>query len=176
MASLPINAFDAAVYLCLIVAVVFGFTSGLLRSLATIFGYLAAAPITVALVPTIAPFLISQFQMSSARILAVAFAIFVVLGMVLSALLRRVVSMVVGPQASLPDRLCGAVLGAVRIGLLAVLLVLIFDRMIPPGRDPPFLADSRLRPILSKAGQAGLKSLPPEVEDFIDRLRRARRI
>ena len=55
-----------------------------------------------------------------------------------------------------------------------LLLVLIFDRMIPPGRDPPFLADSRLRPILSKAGQAGLKSLPPEAADFIDRLKRAR--
>jgi len=45
MASLPFNAFDAAVYLCLAVAVIAGFRSGLLRSMATIFGYLAAMAI-----------------------------------------------------------------------------------------------------------------------------------
>ena len=36
---LSINQFDAAIYICLFVAVVMGFMSGLLRSLATIFGY-----------------------------------------------------------------------------------------------------------------------------------------
>jgi membrane protein required for colicin V production len=38
MNDLPINLFDGAVYLCLAVAVIAGFRSGLLRSLATIFG------------------------------------------------------------------------------------------------------------------------------------------
>jgi uncharacterized membrane protein required for colicin V production len=38
---LPINTFDAAIYICLFVAVVMGFMPGLLRSLATTFGYLA---------------------------------------------------------------------------------------------------------------------------------------
>ena len=174
MTSLPINTFDAAVYLCLIVAILFGFKSGLLRSLATIFGYLAAMPITVALAPRLLPFLVDRLQLPQAQRWAVLFGVFVVIGIVLSALLRRAVSMVVGPRASLPDRLAGAVLGAVRIGLLAVLMVLIFDRIIPADRQPAFLADSRLRPILSRAGQQGLKSLPPEVAEFIDRLKRAR--
>jgi len=174
--ALPINVFDAAVCLFLIVAIVFGFRSGLLRSLATILGYVAAVPITVTLVPQLAQLLVAQFQMPSGQILLVVFAVFAAIGMALSALLRRVVSLVVGARASLPDRVFGALLGAARIGLLAVLMVLIFDRIIPPGRDPPFLADSRLRPILSKAGQAGLKSLPPEVEEFIDRLKQAHRI
>ena len=42
MGSWPINPFDAAIYICLFVAVVMGFMTGLLRSLATIFGYVAA--------------------------------------------------------------------------------------------------------------------------------------
>ena len=41
------NPFDLAIYLALFVAVVMGFMTGMLRSLATIFGYLAAAPIAV---------------------------------------------------------------------------------------------------------------------------------
>jgi hypothetical protein len=61
-------------------------------------------------------------------------------------------------------------------GLLAVLMVLIFDRIIPANRQPAFLAESRLRPILSMAGQQGLRSLPPDVTDFVDQLKRERGI
>jgi len=174
MASLSTNPFDAAVVVCLVVAVVFGFRSGLLRSLATIFGYLAAAPVTVALMPSLAPLLAENLRPSPAQVLLVVAAIFIVIGIVLSALLRRTVSALVGPTPSAPDRIAGALLGAVRIGLLAVLMVVIFDRIIPEHREPPWLTQSRLRPILSRAGQLGLKSLPPDVVNYIDRLKRAR--
>ena len=49
-------------------------------------------------------------------------------------------------------------------------------RIIPAGREPGFLKGSQLRPLLSVAGQQGLKSLPPDVVDFIDRLKRERGI
>ena len=102
--------------------------------------------------------------------------LFFVTGFVLGVLLRAAIGAIVGPNVSIPDGIAGSALGAVRIGLLAVLLVVVFDRIIPPDRQPPFLANSRLRPILSQAGQQGLKSLPPEAADFIDRLKRRRGI
>jgi membrane protein required for colicin V production len=77
----------------------------------------------------------------------------------------------VGERISIPDRVAGALLGAVRVGLLAVVPVLVFDRIIPPGRDPAFLQGSNWRPVLSKAGQQGLQSLPPEVAATIDRIK-----
>jgi membrane protein required for colicin V production len=129
------NLFDAAVYLCLLVAVVVGFNSGLLRSLATIL---------------------------------------LVTGTIFDALLRRAVADLVGTEVNILDRMAGAVLGAVRIGLLAVMMVLIFDRIIPANSQPFFLAGSQLRPILSVAGRQGLKSLPPDVAIYIDRLKRER--
>ena len=59
-------------------------------------------------------------------------------------------------------------LGAVRIGLLAVLMVLIFDRIIPAGREPAFLrrlamapdavASRPAGPALAAAGRDGLSS------------------
>jgi membrane protein required for colicin V production len=55
-------------------------------------------------------------------------------------------------------------------------MVVIFDRIIPAGREPAFLAGSQLHPLLSQAGQAGLKSLPPDIEDYIDRLKKQRGI
>jgi membrane protein required for colicin V production len=65
---------------------------------------------------------------------------------------------------------------AVRFAMLAIMLVLVFDRMIPPGREPAFLRGSQWRPVLSSAAQYGIQSLPPEAEGYIDRLKRQRRL
>lgn len=182
MGSLPmndilsVNQFDAAVYICLFVAVVMGFMSGLLRSLATIFGYVAAMSLAVALAPPLAPVITAQFKLPPAQTWLVFGGIFLGAGMLLSALLRLTVSEMVGPTISIPDRVAGALLGAVRVGLLAVVLVLVFDRIIPPGREPAFLKGSQWRPVLSQAGQQGLRALPPDVEAYIDRLKRERGI
>jgi membrane protein required for colicin V production len=64
----------------------------------------------------------------------------------------------------------------VRVALIAITLVLVFDRIIPAGRDPDFLAGSLLRPAFSLAAQKGLKSLPPETASFIDQIRQRRQI
>ncbi len=170
------NPFDAAIYLCLLVAVVFGFNSGLLRSLATILGYVAATPVAVGTAPALSLFLSDRFKLPPGSNVLVLFGILLVTGMVFGALLRRAVGDLAGPQVGILDRFGGAVLGAVRVGLLAVLMVVIFDRIIPVNRQPAFLTGSQLRPFLSLAGRAGLKSLPPDVADFIDRLKRERRI
>jgi membrane protein required for colicin V production len=151
-----------------------GFISGLLRSLAAIFGYLAAMGLAVALAPHLSPLLADRFKLPPAQIWTLFAAIFLVAGIALSALLRLAISEMVGPNVSIPDRVAGAMLGAVRVGLLAVLIVVVFDRIIPPGREPAFLKGSQWRPVLSQAGQQGLKSLPPDVEDYINRLKKER--
>jgi membrane protein required for colicin V production len=170
------NSFDAVVYVLLIVAVVMGFRSGLLRSVATILGYLCAMPIALASASPLAVVLTEKLHVPPVPSWAMFCGIFLVTGIMLGALLRTAVSELLGPAPSVPDRVAGSVLGAVRIGLLAVLMVLIFERIIPADRQPPFLKDSHLRPMLSWAGQQGLKSLPPDVVDYIDRLKRERGI
>ncbi len=170
------NLFDLAIYICLFIAVVLGFMTGLLRSLATIIGYVCGMGVAVAAGPKVTPLLTSYLKMPTPQTWIVFVAIFVAAGAGISALLRFGVSGMIGPNVSIPDRIAGALLGALRIGLLAVLLVLVFDRIIPPGREPNFLKGSLWRPVLSNAGQHGLQSLPPEVEDYIDRLKRQRRL
>jgi len=174
MGPWPINTFDAAIYIFLFLAVVMGFMTGLLRSLATIFGYVAAMGIVVVLAPQLTQFLSAQFQLAPTQTWIALAVIFVVAGMALGALLRVFVNELVGPKVSIPDRVAGAMLGAVRVILVAVVLVLVFDRIIPPGREPAFLKGSQWRPVLSQAGQQGLSSLPPEVEAYIDRLKKQR--
>jgi membrane protein required for colicin V production len=168
--------FDAAVYLVAMVAVIAGFNAGFLRSMATILGYLAAMPVSAAAISLISPALAGQSEAAPwAGNLLLLFGVFLITGIVLGALLRRSISAGVGERISVADRLAGAGLGATRALLVAVLMVLIFDRIIPSSFEPAFLHGSRLRPILSMAARQGVKSLPPEATDFIERLKQDRR-
>ena len=170
------NSFDLAVYACLFVAVVMGFMTGLLRSLATIIGYICGAGIAVAATPKALSLLANYPKIPTPQTWIVVVAIFIVTGALISALLRLTVSGIAGRNVTVPDRIAGAALGAVRFAMLAIMLVLVFDRMIPPGREPAFLRGSQWRPVLSSAAQYGIQSLPPQAEDYIDRLKRQRRL
>jgi len=168
------NTFDAAVLVVVIVLAMLGFRAGLLRSLADILGFVIAAPLAVALTP--------YFMSASAgasgppwgKESLVFFGILLVGGILFAQVLRLMVADLAGHDIHLFDRSAGFVLGAVRALLVAVTIVLVFDRIIPAGRDPEFLKGSKTRPVLSLAAQRGLRSLPPEITDYIDRLKRER--
>jgi membrane protein required for colicin V production len=170
------NSFDAVVYLGLTIAVVVGFKTGLLRSAIAILAYIAAMPIAMGLVPLVSPQLDGQHALPFAQNSPLFFGAFLVIGMVLGKLACIVLDDIIGPQAGIGDRLGGAALGAVRVGLIAITVVLIFDQLVPTNLQPPFMTGSRLRPVLSVAGQLGVKSLPPDLVAAIERLKKDRHI
>lgn len=166
--------FDAVIYAFGALAFLMGFNAGLLRSLATIIGYVIAAPVALAIAPAATLFLGQHYEMPPAYNGAVTAVILVVAGVLFSALLRRMLNDAVGTEIGLVDRAAGALLGAARIALVAVMIAVIFDRIIPPGRQPEWLKDSQLYPKLSAWGQLGVKALPPEAIGYIDRLKKER--
>src|SRR3984885_5113663 len=166
------NNFDAAVYLGLVIAVVTGFNAGLLRSAATILAY----PIAVSAMSLLSPRLGDHADSPLTENSLLLFGIFLIVGIVLGKGMRMALDDTIGPGAGIGDRLAGAALGAVRAGLVAITLVLVFDRLVPSDRQPAFLNGSQLRPLLSVAGQSGFRSLPPEVAATIDRLKKQGRI
>lgn len=169
------NSFDIVVYLALAVAVATGFRAGLLRSAITILAYLVAMPIAVWIMSLITPVMGSgDAPLTQNSVLF--FAVFLVVGMALGWLARMALDDAIGPETGIGDRLGGAILGAARVGLVAITLVLIFDQLVPADRQPAYLTGSQLRPWLSMAGQKAYRSLPPEVTAYIDRLKRNRRI
>jgi membrane protein required for colicin V production len=168
------NSFDAIVTGIALVGIVIGFMSGLLRSLAAILAYLIAAPIAVALTPHLTALAFGPIDVPPGETWIVLFVVFVGLGLLVSTLLRGLVGELAGDDISLFDRVAGGALGAVRILLVAVLIVIVFDRLIPADRQPGFLAGSKLRPYLSDAGRKGLETLPPDIADYLDRIKRDR--
>ena len=170
------NSFDAVVYILTIAAVVTGFKAGLLRSTATIVAYVSAMPIAVAVTRLVPDMPMNTSHPPWAQNSLAFVAIFLAAATLLDALLRTAISETVGPRISLPDRFAGSVLGVVRIGLVAVTVVMVWDRLIPTDQQPAFLNGSHLRPLLSVAGQQSLKSLPPDIAEFVDQLKRDRRV
>ena len=170
------NSFDIAVYLGLMIAAVTGFNTGLLRSAVTILAYLIAMPIALWAMSIISPQLDAKLSSPLTQNWLLFFGIFLVAGMALGKLARMAIDEAIGSEAGLGDRLGGAALGAVRVGLVATTFVLIFDQLVPISRQPAFLNGSQLRPLLSAAGQKGFRSLPPDVTATFDRLKQEHRI
>ena len=170
------NSFDAVVYLGLAIAVATGFNAGLLRSAVTILAYLIAMPIAVWATSLVSPGFDGKLGAPLMQDSLLLFGIFLITGILLGKLMRMALDDTIGPQAGIGDRLAGAALGAVRVALVAILLVLIFDRLVPSDRQPTYLVGSQLRPLLSAAGQKGFKTLPPDMVAYIDRLKKDRRI
>ena len=167
------NSFDAVVTAATLAAVIMGFNAGLLRSAVTILAYLFAMPIAV---------WASSLVSHDAGTLALMqnpltfSGTFLASGIVLGKIMRLAVDEAVGTESGIADRLAGSVLGAVRVGLVAISLVVIFDQLVPADRQPSYLTGSRLRPLFSAAGQMGLQSLPPDITAYVDRLKKDRRI
>jgi membrane protein required for colicin V production len=170
------NSFDAVVCVGLVIAVFTGFNAGLLRSAVTILAYLIAMPIAVWAMSFVSPQIEGKLSSPFTQNSLLLFGIFLVVGIVLGKLMRMALDETIGPRAGIGDRLAGAVLGAARVGLVAITLVLIFDSLLPSDRQPAYLAGSQLRPLLSVAGQKGFRSLPPDVAATIDRLKKERPI
>lgn len=167
------NSFDVVVAAATIAAMIMGFNAGLLRSAVTILAYLIAMPIAV--------WVTSQLTRDSSGLALMQnplpfFGTFLIAGIVLGKLMRMAIDESVGTESGVVDRLGGSVLGAVRVGLVAVSVVVVFDQLIPQDRQPPYLAGSRVRPLFSAAGQMGLRSLPPDLTAYVDRLKKDRRI
>jgi membrane protein required for colicin V production len=169
------NSFDIAVGLGLMIATFTGFTTGLIRSAITILAYIVAMPITVWAMSFVPP-LTENYHSPLMQNAGFFLGAFLVIGMVLGKLARIPVDEAIGTDIGLVDRLGGAALGAVRVGLVATSIVLASDQMIPSYRQPAFLQNSQLRPILSATAQKGFRALPPELTAAIDRLKRERHI
>ena len=165
------NSFDAVIYVGLVFAMIAGFNTGLVRSAVTIVAYMVAVPIAIWAMSALSPPANGKAVSAFAQNGLVFAGVFLFAGIALGKLARVMIDDATGSHAGLVDRLCGAMLGAARVGLIAVTIVAVFDLLVPNPLQPQWLAGSKLRPFLSAAGQKDFNSLPPELAATIDRLK-----
>src|SRR5947209_1719849 len=114
------NSFDVAVAVGFLVAVVTGFKAGLVRSAITMFAYLVAMPIAAWGMSIVSPGSNGDAGVPWLQNFGLFFGIFLVAGIVLGEAMRMALDETVGYEAGVGDRVAGAALGAVRVGLVAV--------------------------------------------------------
>ena len=156
------NSFDAVVYLGLVIAMVTGFNTGLVRSAVTILAYLVAVPIAIWAMSALSPPANGKVVAAFAQNGLVFFGVFLFAGMALGKLARVMVDDATGSHAGPVDRLVRRCAGR-------------GARRPDCGHDrcwsssglcrlqPQWLSGSKLRPWLSAAGQRGFNSLPPDL-------------
>jgi membrane protein required for colicin V production len=169
------NQFDFAIALGIAAFMGLGFYSAFLRSLASILGYVAAAPLAMAATSYVSPALAGDAAPPWVRNFTLFFVVLLVAGAVVGRLLRHGLAEVIGDNVGIADRIVGALFGAARVGLVVLPVVVVFDRYVPLERQPQFFAGSKLRPYFSAAGQRGVNALPAEATIYLDRLSRQRR-
>jgi membrane protein required for colicin V production len=177
---LSFNAFDLGLLLAAATSGIAGYHAGLIRSLASILGYMSAAPVAVALSSHLTAALggaaAAPGPQAWTQDVGVFLLVFLATGLVVGTVLRVAAEDLFGHEIHLADRLCGALLGALRVGLVAVAVIVVFDRMLPEERQPALLRASHLKPALSLCGRLGLRSLPPELAAQIDQMKKSRGI
>ena len=167
------NPFDAVVTAAVILGVVLGFMSGCCAAWRQSLAISSPRRLPLRLRPRIVP-LRRATRHCPGQCVAAAVSISRA-GVDLGALFRNGVDEFIDAMSALFDRVAGAVLGAVRILLVAVLIVVVFDRIIPADRQPPFCSARSCGPICQRAGQKGLQShCRPTSTRYIDRLKRER--
>src|SRR5689334_12761972 len=102
--------FDIIVYTLLAVAVILGFRSGLLRSLATILGYVVATPFAIGVAPALSYWLARNYGMAPTFNGVVIAGVLLVSGILMGALFRRAVADMTGEHIGIGDRVLGGIL------------------------------------------------------------------
>jgi membrane protein required for colicin V production len=164
--------FDWVILLVAVLSALSGFATGLLRSLASLVATALATVIAVIANPHVAPLIAQALPQPWMRDAGAFLIVFFAGAVILGFLFQTLVSLAFGPVVSFGDRAAGLTLGVVRALLVVVLVVVMFDRLIPTAREPAWLSGSALRPAISTLGAHGLRSLPTGVTEAIDAMRR----
>jgi membrane protein required for colicin V production len=161
----PLAWVDAALAAVLLVSVVLGLARGLTYELMGLMGWLVAYFAAAWLAPQVAPYIPVGVQASALNHSAALVVCFVGV-LVAWGLLARVISLLVKASAlSFLDRVLGAVLGALRGGVL-LLLVATVVALTPAAQSAPWQA-STAAPLLTGAVQGVKKLLPPELARWL---------
>lgn len=165
------TAFDIAVAVVVILAAIFGFASGTLKSIAGLITVLVAAFLAVAFSPIIEPYFTSIVTSDNWRHIGAHLILFFLALIIIGLVLRLLVS-AIAPKPTLGDSLAGLIIGLLRGAALALLFVMMVDSF-PVGDPPPsWLSAAWSKPYLSNVGKQIHDNVPASFWEMVGNLQR----
>lgn len=168
-----LTAFDVGVGVLVLISAILATARGLTRevlSLATWAGSAAVAVYMYFYHPEIARGFIQEQLVADAVTVIGSFLVALI---ILHLITMRIADFVVDSRVGPLDRSLGFVFGALRGGLIAVVVVIFGKWLLPGPQLPNWAAEAKSLPILEEAGDRLIAALPPDLEkqvtDFLQR-------
>jgi len=165
-----LTAFDVGVGLLVFISAILATARGLTREVLSLVTWAGSALLAVWVMLEYPQFAEQYIENETVAQIATVIVVFVVALIVLHILTMRIADFVVDSKIGPLDRTLGFVFGAIR-GILIAVVVVIFGQWLLPGDSmPDWAADSRSMPTLSSFGDSLIAALPDDLEDQLTNL------
>ncbi len=157
---MSITALDGVVLVVTLLSAVLAMVRGFVREVLSIASWVAAAVAAYAFYDKLLPFTQQYVKNPHLALALTIAAIFLVALIIVSVITMKISDFVIDSRVGFVDRALGFVFGAARGILLLVVAMLFFNWLVPPAKQPSWVADARSRPMLDDLGQRLMALLP----------------
>lgn len=161
MDSLPVNVFDIAVVIIVILSALLAYARGFVHEVLSVLGWVGAIFATIYGYPYLKPYARELIPVEVIADLAAGLAIFIVTLIVLSLVTRGIAGMVKASALNFLDRSLGFLFGIVRGAVVVCILYLGLSWLLPPPEQPNWVRSARSMPLIEDGADV-LRGLIPE--------------
>lgn len=164
---MPITLLDIIVLSVMLISGILAMVRGFLREVFSILSWAVAAGVTVYFYKSALPVVKQYISQDSAALAVTVALLFLGTLLIASIVTARISDLVLDSRIGALDRTLGFAFGLARGLLLMVIALLFFNWLVPPEKQPPWVANAKSLPAITKAGEWLKAQLPDDPESTI---------
>ncbi len=164
---MPITLLDIIVLSVMLISGLLAMVRGFLREVLSILSWAVAAGVTVYFYKSALPVVKQYISQDSAALAVTVALLFLGTLLIASIITARISDLVLDSRIGALDRTLGFAFGLARGLLLMVIALLFFNWLVPPEKQPPWVANAKSLPAITKAGEWLKAQLPDDPENTI---------
>lgn len=164
---MPITLLDIIVLSVMLISGLLAMVRGFLREVFSILSWAVAAGVTVYFYKSALPVVKQYISQDSAALAVTVALLFLGTLLIASIVTARISDLVLDSRIGALDRTLGFAFGLARGLLLMVIALLFFNWLVPPEKQPPWVANAKSLPALTNAGEWLKAQLPDDPENTI---------
>ncbi|MCL8380812.1 MULTISPECIES: CvpA family protein [Xanthobacter] len=164
---MPITLLDIIVLSVMLISGILAMVRGFLREVFSILSWAVAAGVTVYFYKSALPVVKQYISQDSAALAVTVALLFLGTLLIASIVTARISDLVLDSRIGALDRTLGFAFGLARGLLLMVIALLFFNWLVPPEKQPPWVANAKSLPAITKAGEWLKAQLPDDPENTI---------
>ena len=166
--------FDLGLIVVVLISALLAMLRGFTREVLAIASWGAAAVAAIYFYPLLVPYIRPYVSKDQIQVAIAAAIVFFVTLIVVSLVTIRLSDAILDSKVGALDRSLGFVFGAVRGLLLCVVAFIFFNWLVPDQKQPEWVRNARMKPLLQTSGDQLMGMLPDDPDGILNRLKAAR--